>query len=98
MNSPYWAASDRSRPHLWCSAATAWSVACTPSMVRAGSPGTRWIMKNTMIVTPIATGSIWTRRRQTNPSRLTASPGPNRGARSIRSEAHELLSQASSMW
>jgi hypothetical protein len=50
------------------------------------------------IVTPIATGSICSSRCQTNPSLLTASPGPNRGDRSIRSEAHELLSQASSMW
>jgi hypothetical protein len=54
-------------------------------------------MKNTRIVTPMATGTICSRRCPTNPSRLTASPGPNRGSRSIRSEAQEL-SQASSMW
>src|SRR5215472_1869359 len=37
-----------------------------PTMVLAGSPGIRWIMKNTMIVTPIATGISISRRWKTN--------------------------------
>src|SRR5215831_21164811 len=35
-------------------------------MVRAGSPGIRWIMKKQMIVTPMATGTSCSSRRKTN--------------------------------
>src|SRR5579859_613312 len=66
MNSQYWLISGRFSPHSWCSSATACGVAWMPRMVRAGSPGIRWIMKKTMIVTPIATGTSCSRRRSTN--------------------------------
>ena len=45
MNSQYWAASGRSRPHCLCSRATFCGVAWIPRIVSAGSPGIRWIMK-----------------------------------------------------
>src|SRR5947209_18441088 len=81
MNSQYWLISGRFRPHSWCSSATARGVAWIPRMVCAGSPGIRWIMKKTMIVTPMATGTSCSRRRSTNVIRpmgaahLPRSPG-----------------------
>ena len=66
MNSQYWLISGRFRPHSLCSRATAFGVAWIPRMVRAGSPGIRWIMKNTTIVHPMATGTSCSRRRSTN--------------------------------
>src|SRR6266568_4845552 len=64
--SQYWLASGRSRPHCACRIATARGVAWIPSMVRAGSPGIRCTMKNTMIVTPTATGTSCSSRLATN--------------------------------
>src|SRR5260370_29493235 len=49
-------------------------VAWMARMVPAGSPGIRWIMKNTMIVTPTATGTSISSRRITNVIRPTAPP------------------------
>src|SRR6185437_7104375 len=66
MNSQYWLTSGRSRPHSWCRKATAFGVAWIPSIVLAGSPGIKWIMKKTTIVTPIATGISISRRWKTN--------------------------------
>src|SRR5689334_8495920 len=66
MNSQYWLSSGRFRPHSLCSRATARGVAWIPRMVRAGSPGIRWIMKKTTIVHPMATGTNCSRRRSTN--------------------------------
>src|SRR5215467_4341598 len=66
MNSQYWLISGRFRPHSWCSRATACGVAWIPRMVRAGSPGIRWIMKKTTIVHPMAVGTSCSRRRSTN--------------------------------
>src|SRR5215470_9285288 len=55
-------------------------------MVRAGSPGIRWIMKKQMIVTPMATGTSCSSRWNTNVirpmARLTSSRA--RRARSAR--------------
>ena len=42
-----------------------------PRIVSAGSPGIRWIMKNTTIVTPTATGTSCSSRRPTNDIRPT---------------------------
>ena len=52
MNFPYWTSSGLSRPHSWRSSATRAGVAWLPRIVRAGSPGTRWMRKKTRIVTP----------------------------------------------
>src|SRR3954470_1357346 len=65
MNFTYCFGSDSSSPHSLCRAATLSGVAWTPSIVRAGSPGTRWIMKNTRMVTPTATGTMCSSRRAT---------------------------------
>ena len=69
MNSQYWLSSGRFRPHCWCSRATVLGVAWMPRIVAAGSPGIRWIMKKTMIVTPTATGISSSSRCTTNPVR-----------------------------
>ena len=52
MNFQYWTGSGLSSPHSWRSSATRAGVAWLPRIVRAGSPGTRWIRKKTRIVTP----------------------------------------------
>ena len=57
-------------------------VAWMPRMVLAGSPGIRWIMKNTMIVIPTATGTSISRRWNTKvirpKGRSPSSPGRRR--------------------
>ena len=63
MNFSYWPGSGRSRPHSWWSSATRCGVALFPRIVRAGSPGTRWIRKKTRIVTPSAIGTSCSSRR-----------------------------------
>ena len=91
MNSSYCAGSDRSRPHWWCSAATFFAFAWTPSIVRAGSPGTRWIMKKQITVTPITTGIACSSRRRMYASRSSTVPPAT-------SDAGYCDSQTSSMW
>ena len=44
------------------SAATFCSLACTPSTTRAGSPGTSWMMRKTIKVTPSRTTTVSNRR------------------------------------
>src|SRR3984893_11115105 len=92
MNSQYWSISGRFRPHCWCRMAMARGVAWMPRMVPAGSPGIRWIMKNTMIVTPTATGTSISSRRITKVIRPTAPPSCRRGLES-RQRAAVLLAQ-----
>src|SRR5689334_17303118 len=75
MNLTYCCGNDSSSPHSLCRAATLSGVACTPSIVRAGSPGTRWIMKNTRIVTPSATGTRCSSRRATYAGRSIGASG-----------------------
>src|ERR1700722_2862065 len=77
MNSQYWLGSGRVSPPPPWRMASAVGVACMPRMVRAGSPGIRWIMKNTMIVTPMATGTSSSSRRNTKLIRPTG-PHPSR--------------------
>src|SRR3984957_13914501 len=52
--------------------ATARGVAWIPRMLTAGSPGIRWTMKNTMNVTPKATGISCSSLRPTNAIRPTS--------------------------
>ena len=89
MNFTYWTGSDLSRPHSLCRSAIRSGVACVPSIVRAGSPGTRWIMKNTRMVTPSTTGTIWSSRRAMNAGRSIGT---------VRTSDGYFESQTSSMW
>src|SRR5262249_40283611 len=66
MTSQYWVTSGRLRPHCRCRMAIRCGVAWMPRIVSAGSPGIRWIMKNTTIVTPSATGTSISSRWNTN--------------------------------
>src|SRR6266700_3266422 len=77
MNSQYWLTSGRSRPHCRCRIAIARGVAWMPSIVRAGSPGIRWIMKNTMMDMPLATGTSISRRRTTKVIRPNGAHHPH---------------------
>jgi hypothetical protein len=65
MNLSYCTGSGRSSPQSCRSSATRCGVARFPRIVRAGSPGIKWIRKKTRIVTPSATGTAWSSLRTT---------------------------------
>src|SRR5437879_11030625 len=61
----YWKYRGLSKPSSWWTCATACGLRSSPRMIRAGSPGFRWMSMKTPTVTRNATGTISTRRRRT---------------------------------
>jgi hypothetical protein len=59
----YCATSGRSSPRFARTVATFSGVARNPSIVWTGSPGTRWIIRNTKMLIAMITGMAWNNRR-----------------------------------
>src|SRR5579864_9303457 len=73
-----WTGRGRSSPKLCRSASTCWGAASCPSSTRAGSPGVRWISRNTTTATTSRTGTraaIRPVRYDSTSSPRTRSPG-----------------------